>query len=181
MSAFSWFAVLHIIHFFSRLLKLLNGQWWLLALLWWCCWDLCYWWIVQVQIQILIQIQMHIILILSTEPLMYILQHRQPTHQDPPLLMQWAFKLLALFVTFLHLTMTHLEKLGGGGQNSSCSIITSENLYESGWCALAIKNTPPPLDAKDKMVGQLAILYFSWVWQYGVMRFDNKWFLNGSF
>ena len=33
---------------------------------------------------------------------------------------------------------------------------------------------PPPLDAKDKMVGQLAILYFSWVWQYGVMRFDNK-------
>ena len=32
----------------------------------------------------------------------------------------------------------------------------------------------PPLDAKDKMVGQLAILYFSWVWQYGVMRFDNK-------
>ena len=46
MSAFSWFAVHHFIHFFSRVLRLLNGQWWLLALLWWCCWDLCYWWLV---------------------------------------------------------------------------------------------------------------------------------------
>ena len=46
---------------------------------------------------------------------------------------------------------------------------------------LAMKNTllplPPPLQrsSKEKMVRQLAIFYFSRVWQYGVRRIDNGW------